>query len=112
MRRQMLGDQTVAGSRPGSSSGGGGAMTGPRRNQTLRKKKSGVIRGAGGGLWGADGRPESQARRSANAHGGFLGAGRRFGGRVLSGTWCGSAAEPRAEIEAVEGLQGESAARF
>ena len=59
-------------------------MTGPRRNQARRGTSSDRNRDAHCGRWGDDGWPGSQARRSANGHCGFLGAGRRFDDGVES----------------------------
>ena len=46
-------------------------------------ERSARIRNVCSGRWGNDGRPESQARRSASPHSGFLGSGTRFGGLSL-----------------------------
>jgi len=63
----------------GSYSVGGGAMVGSRRNQVRR----GWNCGANGGWWGDEGRPESQARKSAGVHGASRGFGEHLGSGVV-----------------------------
>ena len=68
----------VGGRSRGSRGGSGGAMAGPRRDQTQKR----WFRGAHGGRWGDDGWPVSRARWSAGVYGGILRADERPGGGI------------------------------
>lgn len=57
-------------------------MTGPRRNEARREKRSGLIQGTGGGYCRDDGWPEGQAKRSVSVRDNFLVTGNKFGDRI------------------------------